>query len=168
MKSKINQKSIFLTLALTCIILNIIALIFQYGFGMEPCIMCIYQRIILAAITPVLLLCAFAKTPLVFIAGAFTTLTGFIYGAKISYTHAFNQLNINPFASCSFRPELYDYIPLDKIIPSVFEVRAACDQINWIFLNLTMPQWLHYIYVALIGWVVIGCIKFIKQNKNSK
>lgn len=168
MKTAITQKTIFISLGLACIGLNIAALIFQYIFGMEPCVMCIYQRIILAAITPILFLCAYAKNLKFFYIGAITSMAGILYGAKIAYSHAYNQFNSNPFASCSFRPEIYDYIPLDNFIPSVFEVRGACDQINWVFLSLTMPQWLFIFYIAFTCLIIKGAIVHTKLNFANK
>ncbi len=168
MKTTLTQKKIFLSLAFACIGLNIAALIFQYVFGMEPCVMCIYQRIILAAITPVLFMCAYIKNPVPFFIGVITSFAGILYGMKVAYTHAYNQFNSNPFASCSFRPELYDYIPLDNFLPAVFEVRGACDQINWLFLSLTMPQWLFVFYAAFIILLVKGATLHTKHYLANK
>lgn len=167
-KINFTQKTIFLALSLSCITLNAIALVFQYGFGMEPCIMCIYQRIVLAILTPIFILCAFIKQPSAIFIGAFTSLCLVGYGMKVAFEHAYNQFNSNPFASCAFRPEIYNLIPLDKFIPSIFEVRGACDQINWVFLNMTMPMWLFVSYSIMLCIIAFGAHTAIKFSKKKR
>jgi disulfide bond formation protein DsbB len=150
----------WLLLFLSALMLELGALYFQYGMGLEPCIMCIYQR---TAVFGVLL---GALIPLVsnnFI----TRLTGFavwgvsaIWGLLIAIEHVDIQTALNPFfATCEIVPNFPSFLPLHEWIPSVFAATGDCGSIDWQFMDMSMPQWMIVIfamYSALFGLIFIS------------
>ena len=134
---------------MVCFTLVTVALIFQYAFDMQPCIKCIYQRIGVLGVAITTLIAAF--TP--FAIRRFLVPLSALICFKIliiSREHAYKQHNFDFTSACKFELDFPQWFKIDELIPSVFEVRGACDEINWVFLGQTMPEWLLYILVAIL------------------
>jgi disulfide bond formation protein DsbB len=149
----------WLLLAGSALGLELSALFFQYGLDLQPCIMCIYERVatlgllltgLIVAIAPAFLwlkLCGFAGW-----------LISAIWGLKIAIEHVDLQLNPSPFTTCDFEPNFPDWLQLHQWFPMFFEATGDCGKISWSFLGWSMPQWLivcFAIYV-LLAIVVIA------------
>lgn len=139
-------------LALSILSLQIIALYFQYGLGDEPCIKCIYQRLALWGIFVSIL------PGLIFPKGTYTRLTSYLagiffagWGFKIAAEHVAVQQETNPLlAGCDMFPDFPSWFNPDIWFPALFEVRGDCGDINWQFLDLSMPQWMKIIFLIYI------------------
>jgi disulfide bond formation protein DsbB len=154
-----KQKS-WLLLFLSALMLELGALYFQYSMGLEPCIMCIYQR---TAVFGVLLA---SLIPLVS-NNQITRLVGFagwgvsaIWGLLIALEHVDIQTASNPFfATCEIVPNFPSFMPLHTWIPSIFAATGDCGNIDWQFMDMSMPQWMiviFAIYSALFGLVFLS------------
>jgi disulfide bond formation protein DsbB len=142
----------FATAALACVALLAYAYYEQFAIGVEPCPMCIFQRI--AFIVMALLFAAGAihdpgptgrrvYALLVFVAAAI--------GAGIAARHIWVQhLPPDPFAGCA---PGWNYMvsnfPIGKTLKLAFTGSADCSQVNWSFLGLSMPGWTLICYVLL-------------------
>ncbi len=144
-------------LALSAMSLECTALYFQHVMGLDPCMMCVYER---------------AATFGIIIAGAivlvnpkniYFRLAGFllwaycaIKGLLIAIEHVSIQFSTNPFAStCDFFPNFW--VPLDNWLPFLFKPTGYCEDIQWMFMGLSMPQWLvvcYSIYLAILAAVL--------------
>lgn len=127
------------------LVLELCALFFQYAMGLEPCIMCIYQR---TAVLGILLsaLIVLIKN------NAVTRLIGFIgwgasaiWGTFIAIEHVDIQTAANPFfVTCEIVPNFP--VPLHDWIPAFFAATGDCGDIDWQFVGLSMPQWMIAIF----------------------
>jgi len=157
-----KNKNIWALMSLSFALLLLSALVFQYIFKMEPCIKCIYQRV------GVISLCIIFTIPLIFrgaVARTITYISSLLVICKcltIAREHSLKQHNLDPSGSCGFRPDFPDWLPLDQWLPSIFEVRGACDQINWLFQGYTMPEWLSVIYISTLILLMV----LIRNEKN--
>ncbi len=142
-----EQKWAWGILFISSLLLELFALYFQYGMGLEPCIMCIYQR---TAVLGILL-----SSLLVFaVNNALTRLIGFIgwgvssiWGLLIAIEHVDIQSAVNPFfVTCEIVPNFP--VPLYDWVPFFFAATGDCGDIDWIFLSLSMPQWMIVIFAA--------------------
>lgn len=139
----------WLLLAFSAFTLEIIALYFQYGLDLEPCVMCIYQRTAVFAILVSSLAAAYAPTSLL------VRLVGFsgwgiasIWGLIIAQQHVAMQdpENFMLLLSCDAFPNFPTWLALHEWIPAFFEARGMCGDIDWSFMDRSMPQWMTVIF----------------------
>ncbi|EWH11413.1 disulfide bond formation protein B [Catenovulum agarivorans DS-2] len=155
-----NLRIFWVLLALSVLALEVAALVFQYGFGFEPCIKCVYQRLALWGVFVALLpACLFPKEKVVKLVSSLASAFFAAWGAKIAIEHVGLQNAPNPlFAFCEVVPDFPQWFAPDIWFPALFEPRGDCSAIDWTFLTLSMPQWMQIIF---IGYAVLGTALFI-------
>ncbi|WP_182073677.1 MULTISPECIES: disulfide bond formation protein DsbB [unclassified Serratia (in: enterobacteria)] len=145
----------WLLMALTALVLELVALYFQHVMLLQPCVMCIYERCALFGILGASLVGAIApKTPLRYVAILLWMYSAW-EGVQLAWKHTMIQLHPSPFNTCDFFVSFPSWLPLDKWLPAVFHASGDCSVRQWQFLTLEMPQWLvgifgAYLLVALI------------------
>ncbi|MDV7103982.1 disulfide bond formation protein DsbB [Vibrio sp. TH_r3] len=136
---------------------------FQHLMALDPCVMCIYERIAMIGIGISALFAAINPQIILFrwlgiLAWGATSLKGLL----LALEHVSYQNNI--FATCS--PLLFpDWAPLNKWLPSFFEATGSCSEVVWQFVTLSMPQWLVVIFATSFA---ISCIIALSQCFNTK
>lgn len=158
----------WLLLALSALGLELSALFFQYVLDLAPCIMCVYQRVAIAAIALAGLLGFIGSRYLVarFLAYALWA-TGAIWGLIIALEHVEIQANAGSlFFSCDIIPNFPSWAPLHEWIPFLFEATGDCGDINWAFLGYSMPQWMIVVYTAYtLAFAVVLCNRLIHAKR---
>ncbi len=135
------------------------ALYAQHGLGLEPCPLCIFQRMAVIATGIVFLVGALhgpgrigrrIYSGLAFIAAGI--------GAGIAGHHV--RLQSQPqdlVASCG---PGFDYMmesfPLSKALAMIFQGRGECSEIDWTFLGLSMPAWTMIAFIGLALWALLA------------
>lgn len=158
----------WLLLFLSATTLELIALYFQYAMALEPCVMCIYQRVavfgVLFSSVPALIAPNNMYFRLVSYVG---WLTSAFWGAKIAYEHVLmqNPDNFLLAMSCDVFPNFPSWFAIHQWLPAIFEPRGTCDSIDWVFASLSMPEWMlvTFIFYALTA-VSVLLIKLIKTK----
>ena len=145
---------------------NLCSISFQHLMKLDPCTMCIYERI------SMILLCLAAavglKNPqngLIRWAAILGWGATSYKGMMLSIEHVHYQTSI--FATCE---PLYfpDWMPLDKWIPTLFAAPGDCSEIAWSFLDMSMPQWLIIIFGAyLVVWAFVVIAQFFSVEKST-
>ena len=158
----------WLILAISAAALETVALYFQYGMHLEPCVMCVYQRaamfgLIIAGLLPVIN----PSNWLLRLVGFSAWLVSAIWGFKIALEHAQmqNPDNFLLAMSCDVFPNFPSWMAIHQWFPALFKATGTCDTIDWQFLGLSMPQWMTVtfaIYSALA--VLVLSIRLIKQR----
>lgn len=137
--------------------LEMTALYFQHVMDLRPCIMCIYQRTALFGVM-------FAAIPAMLFNTLITRRIGYlgwgisaIWGSLIAIEHVDIQTALNPFfATCEFVPNFPSWAPLHEWLPSIFGATGDCGDINWSFMEMSMPQWMIVIFaIYSVIWAVI-------------
>jgi protein dithiol:quinone oxidoreductase len=150
-------RSRFLAGATICFALIGFAIYSQLQWGLEPCPLCIFQRIAFAALGVVFLLGGvFAPAGqggrrawgvLAFIAAA--------VGMGIAGRHVWIQLFPPEFPACgaplSF---LRETMGTPDLIRKVLTGTGDCGNVDWTFLGLSMPAWSLVWFVLLGAWAV--------------
>lgn len=155
----------WLLLALTALALELTALFFQHVMGLQPCVMCIYERCALFGVMGAGIVGAIApRTPLRWVA-IVIWLYSAIQGVRLSYEHTMIQLHPNPFVTCDFAARFPSWLPLDKWLPAVFVARGDCAAIDWSFLGWSMPQWMIVIFAA---YLLVAVLVLIAQPFKAK
>ena len=130
----------------------------QLQEGLEPCPLCIFQRV------------AFAALGLVFLIGGLHAPNGQrgrrVYGVlamlaagvgiAVAGRHVWLQ-NLPPDQVPTCGPGLdymLDALPITGVIRKVLTGSGECANVDWTFLGLSMPAWTLACFVVLAGWAV--------------
>jgi disulfide bond formation protein DsbB len=149
-----HRTSTWLSLAVTTLILELAALYFQHGLSLEPCVLCIYQRVAVLTLFFAFLLGAIAPhrwAPRLL--GYLIWIAGGLWGLYLALKQSGLQLGIiPPSMSCDVNAKFPDWLKLDEWLPAFFQPSGFCDEIQWEFLGLTMPQWM---IIVMSGYLLI-------------
>ncbi|MDX7988521.1 disulfide bond formation protein DsbB [Xenorhabdus sp. 12] len=161
LKKSSQGRGAWLLMALTALILEATALYFQHKMQLQPCVMCIYERVALFGILGAALLGAIApKTPLRWLAILLWIYSAW-QGLRLAWDHTMMQLYPSPFNTCDFFVNFPSWLPLHEWVPSVFQAYGDCSIKQWEFLTLDMPQWLIGIFAI---YLVIGMLVLVSQG----
>lgn len=144
--------------AIACAGMMAYALFAQYGLGLEPCPLCILQRIAVI-ITGFLFLAAFLHNP--------GDLGARVYGVLIDLAAlagilvAARQIWIiaqppGTVAECGASLDyMMEVLPLQEVLAKVLAGSGECAKVDWMFLGLNMPTWVLMCLVGLAGWGLV-------------
>ena len=142
----------------------IAALVFQYAMGLEPCIMCVYQRFAVLGVALGSTLTYIAPRMITWFAGGIASGSAAVYGIIKASEHTGLQKDSNPFfSSCEITPVFPLEIPLDSWVPFMFEANGPCGDIDWSLFGMSMPQWVLILLSSmLMVWIVAGTLRAMK------
>ena len=138
---------------LLCAGLIAYALYAQFQLGLDPCPLCIFQRIGIAALGVVFLIAAL-HNPRAAGAGVYAGLLAIAALATVAV--AARQLYIQhlppgAIPSCGAPlAMMLKFMPLTTVIRKVLTGSGECGIVNWTFLGLAMPAWV-LIWAAGLG-----------------
>ncbi|MCK0154192.1 disulfide bond formation protein B [Alcanivorax sp. S6407] len=138
---------------LACLCAMAGALYLQHVDGLEPCPLCIFQRIGVIAAALVLLVAALhgPKGVGVRIYAVLTALAA-IGGGAVSIRHIWLQ-NLPPDEVPACGPGLeymLDVFPLQNVIQQVLSGSGECADLDWSFLGLSLPAWTLVVFSGLL------------------
>ena len=142
---------------LVCAGLIAFALFLQYGRGLDPCPLCMIQRVVFIAIGFVFLVAALAGprawgTKVYGFVAAALALTGAGFAAR----HVWLQWNPPEFESCT--ADLFTQlqrIPFGSVIERALVATGDCARVDWRFLGLSIAEWSLLWFVVLLVWAVV-------------
>jgi protein dithiol:quinone oxidoreductase len=147
---------------IVCAALLAYALYAQFHLGLDPCPLCIFQRIGLALLAIVFLAAAlqnprgagrYAYVVLIAVAAVLT--------AGVAARHVYVQsLPPGSLPSCGAPlATLLKFAPLWQVIRKVLTGSGECGEVNWRFLGLAMPAWVLIWALALGLWGVAANVR---------
>ncbi|MDD2932423.1 MAG: disulfide bond formation protein B [Methylotenera sp.] len=139
-----------------------LALWIQTRYNLEPCPLCISQRIVFMALGVLFLAAAiFNQAPKFFAALQVVVALG---GAGVAIRHWWIQAHRESMiADCGVGFDyMFENFPLEKALKLVFKGTGDCAAIDWTFLGLTIPQ------LALIAFVSLGVYAVYLARLNLK
>ncbi|MBN2700523.1 MAG: disulfide bond formation protein B [Methylohalobius sp. ZOD2] len=130
---------------------------FQFVEGLQPCPLCISQRVFVLVTTLVLLAAAIhnpaSRGRKIYAAGAGAIALG---GAAVSARHVWLQnLPEEEVPACG--PGLtyvFEHFPLTETLRLLVSGTGECSEVLWTFLGLSIPAWTLAAFLLLIGWSV--------------
>ena len=138
---------------LMCLCLIGYALYAQYGLGLEPCPLCILQRVAVIA-AGVLFLLALLHDPGDRGARAYGVLIDLAALAGIAVAARQIWIIAQPPGSVAECGASLDYmmavLPWHEVLAKVLTGSGECSKVDWTFLGLNMPTW------VLMSLVVVG------------
>ena len=162
MQNFLSFKKINLFGSLLAFILVGLAVAIQAQFNLEPCPLCVTQRIVFIVIGCLFLLFSFFS-PNQFI--RFTHLTSLLIANIVGIIFATKHILIQSKwiivpAECGIDLDyMFENFPLTEAFSLLFKGTGDCSEIDWLFLGLTLPQ------LALIAYIMFGMLTFYIYKK---
>ena len=140
-----TQRKLFLAGSLGCGVLIATALYMQHVMGLEPCPLCILQRVAVIGMGAVLLVAAL-HNPVGRGRRVYTGLTALValFGLVTAGRNVWLQ-HLPPDRVPDCGPGL-DYMlevfPLSRTLELVFRGSGECAEVQWTFLGFSIPEWM--------------------------
>lgn len=131
----------------------------EFVHGLEPCPLCVFQRLAMGA-TGAVFLVAFLHGPTGWGRGVYGALAALAAGggAAIAGRHVWLQsLPKDEVPACG--PDLgylLDVMPWRDAMARILRGDAACADIDASFLGLSLPAWTLVAFVGLALWAILG------------
>jgi disulfide bond formation protein DsbB len=139
---------------LVCAGLMAWALWLQYGLGLDPCPLCIFQRIAVIA-TGIIFLIAAIQNPGPAGAAAYAVLTVIASGIGAGLAAWQVWIQAQPkgaVASCGMGLDyMLETLPLTDVIAKVLQGSGECAEQGWLFMGLAIPSWTFVFFIAMIA-----------------
>jgi disulfide bond formation protein DsbB len=161
----LSGKSGYLLGFVACFGLVGLALVIQTHYQLNPCPLCISQRMVFMGLGVLFLIAAFIN-PNTILNKIFTLLQVLtaIGGAGVAIRHWWLQAHKDTMiADCGVGFDyMFENFPLKKALTLVFRGTGDCAAIDWTFLGLSLPQ------LGLIAFVGFGVYALYLANLNKQ
>lgn len=164
-----NKRSSWTLLLFSCISFLGAGFYFQYNMGLEPCHLCIIQRIafLIIALSSIIALINPLKNYLkyisniIWVAGSSLGLYG---GIKLVYTQL-NPPELSFGSGCSLSAEqLINNYPFLDWFPMMFEAKGSCSESSYSFFGIvTMEQLTLFIFIVLFSVSLLSLISLFRK-----
>ena len=139
---------------LACVVAMVFVLYLQHYQHLEPCPLCVFQRVgAIIAGAFFLLACLHNPARLGQRIYALLALSGTVFGVVVAGRHVWLQnLPADQVPACG--PSLdwmLEAFPMQKVFTQVFQGSGECATIDWMFLGLSLPGWALFLFVGLTG-----------------
>lgn len=147
---------------LICAALMGYALYAQHILGLEPCPLCIFQRVAVITVGVVFLIAAIhnpgTRGSRWYLGLLWVAVLG---GALIAMRHIWIQAQpAGSVAACGASLDyLFEIMPATDVIAKVLTGSGECGKIDWRFLGLTMPWWVLISLAGLGAWGTLANLK---------
>jgi len=139
--------------AAVCLALLAYAYYAQYVLHLEPCPLCMFQRITMLALG-IVFLAAALHHPRGWGAYVYACLIGLAALATVGVAARHVYIQSQPpgtIPACGAPLEaLMQMFPVTQVIRKVLRAGGECAQVNWTFLGLAMPAWV-LLWAAVLG-----------------
>ena len=164
-----EKRSAWFLLAFSSLALELTALYFQYGMGLQPCVLCVYERLAMIGLFIAGIIGILAPRSLIvrLIALALGLFSG-IKGLLISLRHLDLQMNPAPWKQCEFIPNFPETLPFHQWFPTIFSPTGTCNDSQWSLFGITMVQWLVFIFAVYVIVLAVILIAQVKKSRNQR
>jgi disulfide bond formation protein DsbB len=136
-----------------------LALVIQTRYQLEPCPLCISQRIVFMVIGALFLVAAIQNSSKVFFVKAYALLQilAALGGAGVAIRHWWLQVHKDEMlVDCGVGFDyMFENFPLQKALTLVFKGTGDCAAIDWTFLGFSIPQ---LALISFVGFVVYAAL----------
>lgn len=143
-----------------------VALYMEHAMNLEPCPLCIMQRVMVIAVGVIALVAAIhgpQHRGIKFYGAAMTVFS--FAGAGLAGRQLWLQsLPADEVPACGPSLDyLMDVFPLTEVLSLVLSGDGTCAEVVWTFLGISIPGWT---LVGLIGLIAIGIFQIIRPKVN--
>jgi len=165
---RIDLKLLCMTGFIACVALLASGYYFQFALKMEPCPLCIMQRVatLMVALGCLAGFILIARPIGLLIASGWTLLSS-VFGFYLSNHHNWLQnLPADQVPSCGPSLEyMLDAFPIMEVITVLLRGNGNCAEISWSFIGLSMPAWLMIFFIGFAIASVYGILIAWKARK---
>ena len=148
------RRAAYLLGFIVCAALMAWALWLQYGEGIEPCPLCMFQRVCVSAVGLVFLIAAI-HNPRRAGAAFYAVLTVIIAGAGAAFAARQIWLQALPkdqVPACGMGLSyMMDTLPFTDVVRKVLEGSGECAEKGWVFLGLSIAGWTFVFFASMIA-----------------
>ena len=164
----LTSRGFWLAILVSALGLEAAALYFQYAMGLDPCVLCIYERVAVAGVVLTGLLGLIAPRFRFWRVLCYALwATSATWGMTLAMKHVGIQFG-TPDLSCEFFANFPSWFRLDEWVPTIFTPTGYCDDIQWQLFGLTMPQLMLIVYGGYLVLLLITLIgEFRKPDSGS-
>lgn len=159
----------WLALAFAAAVPLVVASWFQHVDGLDPCVMCIYERVALIGLVAAGLLGAIAPRR-VFVRAPAYVLWGVSagWGLDLVRRHVAMERDPQLAMSCSFAAEFPSWMPLDAWLPAMFLPTGYCDDVQWRWLGMSMAEWVGVIFALFMLSLLAVLVSEIRRLRRGR
>ena len=160
-----SSRIIYLLVAIGCFSAIGAALYMEHVMGLEPCPLCIFQRV-MVIIAGCIALVAAIHTPAAFGIRVYASsmMASAVVGGGIAIRQLWLQsLPADQVPACAPSLDyLLDVFPLTDVLSMVLTGDGSCAEVQWLFLGLSLPGWT---LIGFVGLVAIGTYQLVRPRK---
>ena len=160
-----NNRIVSLSVALGCGALLLVAVLyFQEYLGLEPCYLCITQRVFVASVGIIFLFAAIhnpnPRGQKIYAGlGLLGAVGGSYFSAKQLWLQNLPEDNI---PTCGPPVDyLFDVFPASEVITMLIRGDGNCAKVQWELLGVSMPGWELLMFVAMTG---VGIFQLLRKD----
>lgn len=157
-----------LLLFLVCTSLMVFAFFLEYIKGLEPCPLCMSQRIVVITIGLLALISAIHNPAKIGtkIYGALLVVVAAI-GAGLSTRQLWLQsLPEDEIPACgpglSYIVDNMEYFPMQEVLTMMLSGTGDCAEVQWVFLGLSIPGWTLIVFVSI---ALLGVFQLFRKHQ---
>lgn len=157
-----RPRPLFFLAFVGCLLLMAVALYLEHVVGLEPCPMCIVQRVCVIAFGLVFLVAALhgpgrlGERLYALLALLFALLGAATAGRQIWL----QSVPADQLEACLPSLEfMMQALPMQDIVRLVFQGTADCAEVNWTLFGLSIPEWSLFGFIGMIGFCLFQLLR---------
>lgn len=157
-----SPRPLFLLAFVGCVLLMAAALYLEHVVGLEPCPMCIVQRICVIAFGLVCLVAAvhgpgrLGQRLYAVLALLFAVIGGATAGRQIWL----QNVPADQLEACLPSLEfMMQALPMQEIVRLVFQGTADCAEVNWTLFGMSIPEWSLLGFIGMLGFCLFQLLR---------
>lgn len=134
-----------------------VGMILQHVVGLQPCPLCIFQRIAYLAVGLLAALAAFLAPAASARWVGVLVLASALTGLGIAARHVWLQMNPESLSCGPGLQIMLENFPLTQVLPKVFAGGGDCAEAGWVFLGLSIAGW-SLVWFALLSLATLAAM----------
>lgn len=155
---KLSKKMKYFIGFLFCCALMTYALYAQYVLNLEPCPLCIFQRLAVIVMGIIFLLCSIIdpKSKISKLLASFSFTAAASIGIAVASRHVWLQnLPSDQVPGCGPGLDfMLSTFPLAEVLEMVLSGSGECANVDWSFLSLSMPSWVIISFFVMLIYAI--------------
>jgi protein dithiol:quinone oxidoreductase len=134
-----------------------VGMIMQHVVGLQPCPLCIFQRMAFFAVGFLAVLAAVVAPGVAARWVGVLVLAAGVSGIALAARHVWLQMNPESLSCGPGLSIMLENFPLTEVLPKIFAGSGDCAEAGWIFLGLSIAGW-SLVWFTLLTLATIGLL----------
>jgi protein dithiol:quinone oxidoreductase len=155
--TRISPRTAYAAIAMVAFGLIGVGLIMQHVVGLQPCPLCIFQRMAFFAVGAFAILAAVLAPG---VAGRWVgvlVLASGLTGLGLAARHVWLQMHPESLSCGPGLTIMLENFPLTEVLPKVFAGGGDCAEAGWVFLGLSIAGW-SLVWFVLLSLATLGVL----------